>query len=92
MQILQVQIVLLNVQLFYVKGDSAKSGIVSGLSRDDRNFIGIYPMKGKLFNVRGEAITRINENREIVEIKQILGLEHGRKYTQDNIKTILTIW
>ena len=71
------------------EGDSAKSGIVSGLSREDRNFIGIYPMKGKLFNIRGEVITKINENREITEIKQILGLEHGRKYTQDDIKTIL---
>ena len=71
------------------EGDSAKSGIVSGLSREDRNFIGIYPMKGKLFNIRGEAITKINENREIADIKQILGLEHGRVYTQDDIKTTL---
>ncbi len=71
------------------EGDSAKSGIVSGLSREDRNFIGIYPMKGKLFNIRGEAITKINENREIADIKQILGLEHGRVYTEDDIKTTL---
>ena len=41
------------------EGDSAKAGIVSGLSREDRNYIGIYPMKGKLFNIRGEAISRI---------------------------------
>jgi len=71
------------------EGDSAKSGIVSGLSREDRNYIGIYPMKGKLFNIRGECITKINENKEISEIKQILGLEHGRTYTSDDVKTIL---
>ena len=33
-------------------------------------------MKGKLFNVRGEALQKISENKEIIEIKQILGLEH----------------
>ena len=71
------------------EGDSAKSGIVSGLSREDRNYIGIYPMKGKLFNIRGECIAKINENKEISEIKQILGLEHGRTYTSDDVKTIL---
>ena len=49
------------------EGDSAKAGIVSGLSREDRNYIGIYPMKGKLFNIRGEAISRISENKEITE-------------------------
>ena len=35
------------------EGDSAKAGIVSGLSREDRNTIGIYPMKGKIMNTRG---------------------------------------
>ena len=32
--------------LILCEGDSAKSGIVSGLSREDRNRIGIYPMRG----------------------------------------------
>ena len=71
------------------EGDSAKAGIVSGLSREDRNYIGIYPMKGKLFNIRGENVTRINENKEITEIKQIVGLEHGKIYTEEDIKTKL---
>lgn len=62
------------------EGDSAKAGIVSGLSKEDRNYIGIYPMKGKLFNVRGETQKKINENKEIIEIKQILGLESNKEY------------
>ena len=37
-------------------------------------------MKGKLFNVRGESVKRIGDNKEIFEIKQILGLEMGKKY------------
>jgi DNA topoisomerase-2 len=68
------------------EGDSAKAGIVSGLSREDRNTIGIYPMKGKIMNTRGEQVKKISENNEIKEIKQILGLEVGRKYTLDDVK------
>ena len=72
--------------IIFCEGDSAKAGIVSGLSREDRNFIGVYPMKGKMMNTRGEALKKIAENNEITEIKQILGLEVGRKYTPDDVK------
>jgi DNA topoisomerase-2 len=62
------------------EGDSAKAGIVSGLSSEDRNNIGVYPLKGKLLNVRGESVKKIGENKEISEIKKILGLETGATY------------
>jgi DNA topoisomerase-2 len=71
------------------EGDSAKAGIISGLSKEDRNYIGVYPMKGKLFNVHGETTKRIAENREIAEIKQILGLEAGKTYTPADVATRL---
>ena len=71
------------------EGDSAKAGIISGLSKEDRNFIGVYPMKGKLFNVHGETTKRISDNREIAEIKQILGLETGKTYTPADVATRL---
>lgn len=67
--------------LILCEGLSALSGIVSGLSSDDRNTIGIYPLKGKLLNVRGEQIKKISENKEINDIKKILGLESGKVYT-----------
>ena len=67
--------------IIFCEGDSAKAGIVSGLSKDDRNIIGVYPVKGKFMNVRGEAVKRIAENAEIADIKRILGLENGREYT-----------
>ena len=66
--------------LILCEGLSAMSGIVSGLSADDRNTMGIYPLKGKLLNVRGEQIKKISENKEISDIKKILGLETGRQY------------
>jgi DNA topoisomerase II len=67
--------------LILCEGDSAKAGILSGLSSEDRNIVGVYPLKGKLLNVRGEPIKKIADNKEITEIKQILGLVTGKKYT-----------
>ena len=66
--------------VIFCEGDSAKAGIISGLSSEDRNTIGVYPMKGKILNVRGEPVKKISENKEIAEIKKILGLETGKKY------------
>lgn len=66
--------------LILCEGLSAMSGIVSGLSSGDRNTIGIYPLKGKLLNVRGTATKKISENKEIADIKKILGLETGKTY------------
>ena len=75
--------------IIFCEGDSAKAGIISGLSSDDRNTIGIYPMKGKILNVRGELATKISQNKEITEIKQILGLKMGKQYTaEDALKTL----
>jgi DNA topoisomerase-2 len=72
--------------LILCEGLSALSGIVSGLSSADRNTIGIYPLKGKLLNVRGEQVKKISENKEITDIKKILGLEAGRQYnTMDDV-------
>lgn len=75
--------------LILCEGDSAKAGIISGLSKEDRNIIGVYPMKGKIFNTRGETLKRISENKEIIEIKQILGLEAGKKYTKETASSTL---
>ena len=76
--------------IIFCEGDSAKAGIISGLSKEDRNIYGIYPMKGKLFNVRGETVKKINENKEVIEIKQILGLEADKLYnTVEDVKSKL---
>ena len=37
-------------------------------------------MRGKLLNVRGESIKKITDNKEITDLKKILGLENGREY------------
>ena len=75
--------------LILCEGDSAKAGVVSGLSKEQRDTIGVYPMRGKLLNVRGEQNKKIFENKEIQELKKIIGLEAGKQYTIDIIKTKL---
>lgn len=72
--------------LILCEGDSAKAGILSGLSAEDRNTVGVYPLKGKLMNVRGETPKKIADNKEITEIKQILGLGAKKQYeTREDI-------
>lgn len=73
--------------LMICEGDSAKTGLLSGLSASDRDTIGIYPLKGKLMNVRGEKIKKISDNNEISDIVKILSLEYDRKYlSMEDIK------
>lgn len=68
------------------EGDSAMTGIKSGLDTLDRNTIGVYPLKGKMLNVRGEDVKRISDNKEITEFKKILGLETGKTYTPEDVQ------
>jgi DNA topoisomerase-2 len=75
--------------IIFCEGDSARSGIVSGLSAEDRNTIGVYPLKGKLLNVRGENTKKISENKEITEIKKILGLEIDKVYEPEDVNKCL---
>jgi DNA topoisomerase-2 len=76
--------------LILCEGDSAKAGILSGLTFEDRNYIGVYPMKGKMLNVRCQPQVKINENKEITEIKKILGLKSGTNYlTKEDVHTQL---
>jgi len=76
--------------LILCEGDSAKAGIMSGLSKDDRNYFGVFPLKGKLLNARDASQKKINDNVEISNIKKILGLESGKKYlTKDEVKKSL---
>lgn len=67
--------------LILTEGDSAKALAVSGLSVVGRDFYGVFPLRGKLLNVRDAAHKQIMENVEICAIKKILGLQHGKEYT-----------
>eukprot|EP01083_Nonionella_stella_P291797 992672_1 len=74
--------------LIVTEGLSAKTLAVAGISELDgsNNRYGIFPLKGKLLNVREAPRSQINKNTEITNLKQILGLKHGTKY--DNKRAI----
>ena len=69
--------------LILCEGDSAKAGIVSGLTKEDRNTIGVFPLKGKLVNTRDIHQSKINNNDEINNIKKIVGLVTNKKYVDE---------
>jgi len=76
--------------LILTEGDSAKSTALAGLSglKEGRNYYGIYPLRGKLLNVRDASINQINNNKEVQDITKIMGLKLGTIYTEDNINQL----
>ncbi|GHP12332.1 hypothetical protein PPROV_001106000 [Pycnococcus provasolii] len=66
--------------LILTEGDSAKSLAVSGLGVVGRDHYGVFPLRGKLLNVREATHTQVMANAELNYLKQILGLKHGHKY------------
>lgn len=67
--------------LILTEGDSAKGLAVSGRTALDPDRIGVFPLRGKLLNVRDASIDQITKNQEIQNIKQFLGLKHKQNYT-----------
>ncbi|KAJ3300106.1 DNA topoisomerase 2 [Borealophlyctis nickersoniae] len=67
--------------LILTEGDSAKTLAMSGLTVVGRDNFGVFPLRGKLLNVREASSKSILDNAEIKTIKQILGLQQGKQYT-----------
>ncbi|KAH6996361.1 DNA topoisomerase [Ilyonectria sp. MPI-CAGE-AT-0026] len=67
--------------LILTEGDSAKGLAVSGRAILDPDRIGVFPLRGKMLNVRDASIDQITKNQEIQNIKQFLGLKHKQIYT-----------
>ena len=66
--------------LILTEGDSAKTMAISGLSEVGRNRYGVFPLRGKVMNVKDTNPKKINENEEINNIKKIMGLESNKSY------------
>lgn len=67
--------------LILTEGDSAKTMAISGLSVIGRDKYGVFPLRGKMMNVKDASIQKISDNAEITALKKILGLEQNKKYT-----------
>jgi DNA topoisomerase-2 len=66
--------------LILTEGDSAKAMALSGLSQEQRKTFGVYPLKGKVLNVKDTSDSKVEQTKEIAELKKIIGLTSGKKY------------
>lgn len=66
--------------LILTEGDSAKSMAIAGLSVVGRDKYGVFPLRGKILNVKDAKTQTILDNQEISNLKKILGLQHGKEY------------
>jgi len=66
--------------LILTEGDSAKSLAIAGLSVIGRDNFGVFPLKGKLRNVRDASNASILQNVEVQNIMKIMGLNIGNLY------------
>ena len=67
--------------LILTEGDSAATSAITGLSVVGRERWGVFPLKGKMLNVRDVSADKFAKNEELTSIKKILGLEQGKKYS-----------
>ncbi len=74
--------------LILCEGLSAKTYAVEGISvgvggKKGRDWFGIYPLRGKLLNVRNASINMIANNKEIKDVIHALNLQYNVDYTQE---------
>jgi DNA topoisomerase II len=69
--------------LYVVEGDSAKTMFTIGASVIGRSTNGVFPIRGKLLNVRGASPPKLKGNEEIKNLMKILGLRMDCKYETD---------
>uniref|UniRef100_A0A665VN09 DNA topoisomerase 2 n=1 Tax=Echeneis naucrates TaxID=173247 RepID=A0A665VN09_ECHNA len=75
--------------LILTEGDSAKTLAVSGLGVVGRDRYGVFPLRGKMLNVREASHKQIMENAEINNIIKILGLQYKKNYTDpESLKSL----
>ena len=74
--------------LILTEGDSAKALALAGLSVIGRENYGVFPLRGKLLNVRQATPEQITGNAELMNIMKILGLRYGHRYTEADMKEL----
>jgi len=72
--------------LILTEGDSAKSLAVAGLSIVGRDKYGVFPLRGKLLNVREATYAAAMANVEVNNLIKILGLQLKKEYSQSDLQ------
>ncbi|KAF2725762.1 DNA topoisomerase II, partial [Polychaeton citri CBS 116435] len=67
--------------LILTEGDSASLLALAGRAVVNPDLFGVFPLRGKLLNVRDASIDQISKNQEIQNIKKFMGLQHKKDYT-----------
>jgi DNA topoisomerase-2 len=67
--------------LILTEGDSASGLALAGRAVVNPDLIGVFPLRGKLLNVRDATVAQISNNAEIQNIKKFMGLQHKKEYT-----------
>jgi len=69
----------LKCTLILTEGDSAKALAIAGLGVVGRDYFGVFPLRGKLLNVRDVNLKRVSDNNEISNLVKIMGLKFNAK-------------
>ena len=76
-------------RLILTEGDSALTSVESGLTKESMKYYGRFPLKGKIINVISASDKIVAANTELLNIKKILNLEHGKVYNNmEDMKTL----
>ncbi|SMQ45370.1 unnamed protein product [Zymoseptoria tritici ST99CH_3D7] len=67
--------------LILTEGDSAALLALAGRAVVNPDHFGVFPLRGKILNVRDASVDQISKNAEIQNIKKFLGLQHKKEYT-----------
>ncbi len=70
-------------ELFIVEGDSAGGSAKGARSRETQ---ALLPLKGKILNVLGAASAKLNDNSEIRDICEALGVSMGTRFKVDDLR------
>ena len=70
-------------ELFIVEGDSAGGSAKGARSRETQ---ALLPLKGKILNVLGAASAKLNDNSEIRDICEALGVGMGTRFKVDDLR------
>jgi len=78
----------LKCTLILTEGDSAKALAIAGLGVVGRDYFGVFPLKGKVLNVRDVTLKKVSDNMEINNLVKIMGLKFAAKKTKDKEETL----
>ncbi|CBX94403.1 DNA topoisomerase 2 [Plenodomus lingam] len=74
--------------LILTEGESASVLALAGRAVVNQDLFGVFPLRGKLLNVRDATVDQIMKNAEIQNIKKFMGLQHKKEYTVSDMKSL----